>query len=136
MHAWILLNSTKILLQRQIITFILNAQDVVDIFNNLLDENNREGWRVLQNVSLSCKSLLTITINAININFAYQNELVNGSEKLLSNAERYAKVVVTSASMRTAEDQSNQTRRTLSRTNLGNAVYLHDSKAKDLTSIR
>lgn len=54
----------------------------------------------------------------------YQNELVNGSEKLLSNAERYAKVVATSVN--TSEDQSNQTRRTLSRTNIGiyNAVHV------------
>ena len=26
-------------------------QNVVEIFNNLLDENNREGWSVLQDVS-------------------------------------------------------------------------------------
>lgn len=26
-------------------------QNVVDVFNNLLDESNREGWSVLQGVS-------------------------------------------------------------------------------------
>jgi hypothetical protein len=29
------------------------AQNVIDVFNNILDDSNREGWRVLQTVSTS-----------------------------------------------------------------------------------
>ena len=29
------------------------TQNVIDIFNNVLDDKNREGWRVLQTVSIS-----------------------------------------------------------------------------------
>ena len=37
------------------------AQNVIDVFNSVLDDNNRKGWRVLQTVSMH-HTLLVLTI--------------------------------------------------------------------------
>lgn len=84
---------------------------MIEVFNNVLDDSNREGWRTLQSVSIiSCQSNNSTSK-------LLQAGLMTESELLLNSAERYA--MMTAMSLNTSDgEQRNQTLRQ-SRMNIG-----------------
>ena len=84
---------------------------MIDVFNNVLDDNNIEGWRVLHNVSV-----FIVPRNHDAFISSQKVGLTNESEKLLNNVEIYALVV---ASKENVSDSEQRKRQTKSRPNIG-----------------
>ena len=81
------------------------------MFNNVLDDNNIEGWRILHNVSP-----FIVPRNHDAFISSQKVGLTNGSERLLNNVEVYALVV---ASKENVSDSEQRRRQTKSRPNIG-----------------
>ena len=92
----------------------------MDVFNNVFDDSNMEGWKSLEKVSGTV--ILTIVKRQSNLLPEYTRQVgyTNGSEKLLNTTERFAMVVASVANVSNGEQQYRQRR---SRPNIGEGKF-------------